>query len=139
MLAKNKPVGLEVPRWELPRMEREGGAKAKLSREDCVQPKACRSIAEEAFNPVGSQLRVAHCVLDVLVAQILLQRARVVALVDQLVAAGMAEHVEVDWEGQLGGDAQESEQLPHFRVAIGPPRSRRLIARGIPCRHGPRY
>jgi hypothetical protein len=42
-------------------------------------------------------------VLDVLVAEVVLQEPRIDALVRQLVTAGMAQHVRVDRERHLGG------------------------------------
>ena len=54
-----------------------------------------RSVAPEIFEPVRRQLGVAHRVLDVLVAEVGLHRPRVCALVGELVAAGMAQHVRV--------------------------------------------
>ena len=47
----------------------------------------------------------AHGVLDVLVAEIGLQRAGVVPLVGQCVAAGVHEHVRASLEAELGFDA----------------------------------
>jgi hypothetical protein len=41
--------------------------------------------------------------LDVPVAEVVLQGPRVVPIIGQLKPAGMAKHVRVDWEWHLGG------------------------------------
>src|SRR6476646_932804 len=54
--------------------------------------------APKVLKPIGRQLSVAHRVLDVFVAQIGLQRPRVMALVSQGEAAGMAQHMRMGLE-----------------------------------------
>lgn len=51
------------------------------------------SVPPEALEAVRRELGVAHGVLDVLVPEVVLHGARVVPVVRELVAAGMAEHV----------------------------------------------
>src|SRR5262245_50862698 len=66
--------------------------------------------APEVLEPVRRQLSVAHRVLDVLVPEICLQRARVVASIGELEPAGMAKHVWVDREGHASTLADAPEQ-----------------------------
>src|SRR3954451_12777655 len=53
------------------------------------------SIFPEGFEALGGELGVAHRVLDGLVAEVMLHSPRVLAVVDQLVAARMPQHVRV--------------------------------------------
>ena len=55
--------------------------------------------------------------LDVLVAEIVLQGSGIVTVVGKLIAARMPQHVRVQWERHLGGLAEKP------MVLIGPPRS----------------
>src|SRR5262249_45310718 len=64
------------------------------------------SVLPKVFEPVGRHFGVSDRVLDVLVAQVMLQGPRVVAVVGQLEATGMAKHVRVDREWHLGGLAE---------------------------------
>jgi hypothetical protein len=50
-------------------------------------------------------------VLDVLVAQIVLQGAGIVAVIGELEPAGMAKHVGVDRERHLGGLAEPGNEM----------------------------
>jgi hypothetical protein len=59
-------------------------------------------LSPEVLEPVRRQLRVANCVLDILVPQIGLQRSCVVSLISQGKAAGVAQHVRVSLETELG-------------------------------------
>ena len=52
-----------------------------------------RLVSPKTLKPSGRQLCVAHRVLDRLVAQIALDRAGIDAIVGQLVAAGVTQHV----------------------------------------------
>ena len=56
----------------------------------------------ETLEPLGRELGVAHRVLDVAVAQLLPQGAGVRAVVDELEAADVPEHVRVDGGGEPG-------------------------------------
>ena len=58
----------------------------------------CALTAPEILEPRRRKLGVAHRVLDVAVAEIGLQGARIVSLVRQRVAAGVPEHVRVGLE-----------------------------------------
>jgi hypothetical protein len=60
-------------------------------------------IPPKVLEPVGSHFGVSDRVLDVLVAEIVLQGPRVVAIVREFEPAGMAKHVRVDREWHLGG------------------------------------
>src|SRR5262245_29508985 len=62
-----------------------------------------RSVSPKVFEAIGRHFGVAHRVLDVLVPEIVLQGARVVAIVCELKPTGMAKHVGVDREWHLGG------------------------------------
>jgi hypothetical protein len=56
------------------------------------------SVLPKPFEPIRSQRRVAHRRGDGAVAQIMLDRSDVLAVIGQLVAAAMTEHVTVDEE-----------------------------------------
>ena len=56
----------------------------------------------EVLEPHRRQFRVPHRVLDIAVAEIGLQGARVVPLVGERVAAGVPEHVRVCLEAKIG-------------------------------------
>jgi hypothetical protein len=62
-------------------------------------------------------------VLNVLVAEVMLQGPRVVAIIGQLEPAGMAEHVRVDREWHLGGLPDALNEAVEADGLIGPPRS----------------
>jgi len=85
------------------------------------------SVTPEVLEARGRQFGVAHGVLDVSMAEIHLQGARVGALVGKLKAAGVSEHVWVGLEAKLGHDAQPRHHL-------APPRRRETQHRGR-CRH----
>jgi len=81
-------------------------------------------VAPEVLEPRRGQLRISNRVLNVAVAEIGLQRARIVPLVGQGITAGVPEHVWVRLEGQLGlparpldhaGEASRAERCPAFR------------------------
>jgi hypothetical protein len=55
--------------------------------------------------------------LDILMTEIMLQRASIVAIVRKLVPAGVAEHVRVDAKWHLRGLTEALDEL------MGPPRS----------------
>jgi hypothetical protein len=59
-------------------------------------------LAPEIFKPSRRQFRVSHRMLDVLVSEVILQRAGIVTGVRQRVATGMTEHVRVYLKGQAG-------------------------------------
>jgi len=61
------------------------------------------SVPPKLFEAVGRHVGVPDRVLNVLVAEVVLQGPRVVAVVGQLEPAGMAKHVRVDREWHLGG------------------------------------
>ncbi len=69
----------------------------------------------ECFETARGQLRIADGVGDVPVAQVLLDRARVVSLVSQLETAGVAEHVGMNREGEAGGLADARHELTNGR------------------------
>ena len=61
--------------------------------------------------------------LTVLVPEVVLQGARVVAIIGELEPAGMAKHVRVDREWHLGGLAEALNEPVETDGLIGPPRS----------------
>jgi hypothetical protein len=72
----------------------------------------------------GGELGVADRVLDVLVAEVVLDRARVLAVVGELEARRVAEHVRVDRHADGGGLAGTGHNLPkrgvgHRALAVG--------------------
>jgi len=68
----------------------------------------------EVFEPVRRQLSVPHRVLDVSVAKVGLQGARVVPLVDEGEATGVPQHVRMSFEGEPSLDTRT---LDHPRKA----------------------
>ena len=61
------------------------------------------------------QLGVAHRVLDVAVAQIGLQRAGIDAVIGELEAACVPQHVRMDRETEAGRDAESGDHLAKAR------------------------
>lgn len=57
------------------------------------------SVPPEILETLRRKLRISHSVLDVLVAQVVLNGPRIVPIIGELVAAGMPEHVGVNGEG----------------------------------------
>ena len=55
-------------------------------------------IFPKSFEPVGRKRSVARSVLDIAVAEISLQRARIDAVICQLVTAGVAQHMRVRFD-----------------------------------------
>src|SRR5262249_51701662 len=99
-----------------------GGAATTFPR-SCNRAIRAASILPEILEPFRRQLGVAHRVLDVLVAEVVLQRARIDTLIRELVSAGMAQHVRMDRERHLGGLAEALDQLLKAIRRIGAPRS----------------
>jgi hypothetical protein len=60
-------------------------------------PWPLRQSAPEVLEAIRRQLRVAHRVLDILVPEVGLQRSRVVALIGQRKAAGVAQLRRITW------------------------------------------
>ena len=84
----------------------------------------------EVSEPVGGELGVAGGVLDVAVPEPLLDGTRVVSAVGEREAAGVAQHVRVDREGELGRRADHREQFSepgrtHRRAPLGREQVRR--------------
>ena len=61
--------------------------------------------------------------LDVLVAEIVLQGSGIVPVVGKLIAARMPQHVRMQWERHPGGLTEPLDELVKLTVLIGPPRS----------------
>src|SRR6516165_3413349 len=68
------------------------------------------SVPPKVFEAVGRHVGVPDRVLDVLVAEVVLQGPRVVAIIGELQPAGMAKHVWVDREWHLGGLADALDE-----------------------------
>jgi hypothetical protein len=65
----------------------------------------CRSLfTPEILEPRRRQLGIAYRMLNIAVPKVSLQRPRIVSLVSQRVAAGVAQHVRVCLEPKLGHD-----------------------------------
>jgi hypothetical protein len=58
-------------------------------------------IAPKTLEPIRTEFGVAHRVRDVPVSKVLLDRARIVPLVRELVADRVPEHVRMDREGEF--------------------------------------
>ena len=74
-----------------------------------------------AAEPVGGKLGISHRVLDALVPEVVLQRARVVTVVCQFETAGMAEHVRVHAKRHLGAFPSLVIILRKPTVLVGAP------------------
>src|SRR5262245_7029560 len=73
------------------------------------------------FEAVGSHFRVPDRMLDVPVAEVVLQSPCVVAIIGELTTAGMAQQGWVDRERNRGGLADALDEA--VEALIGPPRS----------------
>src|SRR5262249_41449273 len=82
-----------------------------------------RSASPKVLEPVGRHFGIPDGVLNVLVAQVVLQGPRVVAIVRELEPAGMAKHVRVDREWHLGGLPEALDEAVETDGADCPPRS----------------
>src|SRR5499433_2534714 len=78
-----------------------------FEREDlpcgAMDPAPPSSVSPKILESVGRHVGVPDRVLNVLVPEVVLQGARVVAIVGELEPTGMAKHVRVDGEWHLGG------------------------------------
>jgi len=86
-------------------------------------PQPC-SVLPEAAEAIRGELSVEDGMLDVLMPEIVLDGAGVLAVVGELEAGRMPEHVRVDWHAQLGRLAGAGDQLAevcggHRRAALG--------------------
>src|SRR5262249_59502517 len=77
----------------------------RAGRKDLSGPPSS-SAPPKVLEPVGRHFGVPDRVLNVLVPEVVLQGARVVAIVGELEPAGMAKHVWVDREWHLGDLAE---------------------------------
>ena len=73
------------------------------------------SVLPEPVEPIRREVGIACRVRNVLVAEIVLYRSRIVAIVRELVAASMAQHVRVNGEGKRCLTAGSSDHLAHCR------------------------
>src|SRR5262245_54450095 len=105
----------------------------------CLCPRAAIKldvlILPPALEPGRCQFGISDRVLDVLVSEVCLQAARIVALVRELVAAGVAEHVRMRFDLEPSGLASSADELlkvrhRHRRAALGHKQKRRS-ARGL--------
>ena len=87
-----------------------------------MDPAPPSSVPPKVLEAVGRHFGVSDGVLDVLVPEVVLQGARVVAIVSELEPAGMAEHVRVDREWHLGS-LTEALDKPVETDGADPPRS----------------
>src|SRR5262249_7449930 len=87
-------------------------------------PESPKSASPKDLATVRRPLGAPDRVLDVLVPEVVLQGARVVAIVGELEPTGMAQHVWMHREWHLGGltDALD-EAVEANRTDCGPPRS----------------
>jgi hypothetical protein len=73
------------------------------------------SILKKFPEPLRRQRDIARRILDVAMTQIRLDRARVVAVVGELVAAGMAEHVGMCLDAHIGRDGRPLDHAGEAR------------------------
>jgi hypothetical protein len=76
-------------------------------------------IPPKVFESVGYHVGVPNGVLDVLVPEVVLEGARVVAVIRELEPAGMAKHVRMDREWHLGGLAETLDEPMETDAAFG--------------------
>src|SRR4029453_12254601 len=80
-------------------------------------PSNCASLVRpEPLEPIRSQVGAAHRVLDVPMPEVVLNRPGVVALVGELEAAGVAEHVRVDRKAEPRGSTRARDDLTNGRI-----------------------
>ena len=72
------------------------------------------------LEPICRQLGIAHRVLDILVAQVVLQSAGIVAIVGELEPARMSKHVRVHSEGHLCCLAEAPDEMMEAHGADWP-------------------
>src|SRR5262249_7556303 len=89
------------------------------------------SILPEVLEARGRQLGVAHRVLDVAVAQIGLKRPGIDAVIGELEAACVPQHVRMHRETEIGGNAKPGDHLTK-----GSGRERRTALRSEDKRRG---
>jgi hypothetical protein len=87
-----------------------GGFAIRCSRAGIL---SSTSVPPEALKPIGRQFGVSHGMLNVLVAEVVLKRARVMAVICELITAGVAQHVRMDWKCQCRHLASSCEHLSH--------------------------
>ena len=61
------------------------------------------ALPPEILEPIRGHFRVSDGMLDILVAKVMLQRASIVAIVGELIAAGVTQHVRMDAKRHFGG------------------------------------
>jgi hypothetical protein len=81
---------------------------------------ANQPLPPEILEPVRAQLGVTHRVLDVLVAEVVLQRAGIVSVVGKLEAAGMAKHVWMDGKRQSSSLPEPFDEVMKADGGHGP-------------------
>ena len=79
-----------------------------------------RLIRPKCGEALGAQLGVAHGVLNILMPQVVLNRPGIVAVIGQLEAGRMAEHMGMDREAQLRLGPRTRDNLAKGRVRHGP-------------------
>jgi hypothetical protein len=87
-------------------------------------PTPALSVFPEALESIGRQRGVAHRRSDRAVAEVVLDCAGVLAVVCELVAAGMPQHVTVNEEGEARGLASPRD---HALIAATPRGARRSL------------
>src|SRR6516165_1380560 len=107
-----------------------------------MDPAPPSSIPPKVLEPVGRHFGIPDRVLDVLVAEVVLQGPRVVAVIGQLEPTGMAKHVRVDREWHVSGfpealdEAMEANgadwRAAHPAPSRKPRRKRGAGAKGSP-------
>src|SRR5262249_27302858 len=101
-----------------------------------MDPAPPSSVPPKVLEPVGCHVGVPDRVLNVVVAEVVLQGPRVVAIVGQLKPAGMAKHVRVDRERHLGSLADALDEAvkadgADWPAALG--NENVSLSRGIPA------
>jgi hypothetical protein len=82
-----------------------------------------RLIPKKLLKPLRRQGRAARCVLNIAIPEVRLDRAQVVAIVGELVATGMAQHVGADVDAQIGRGDRPPDRAGEPNAESGAPRS----------------
>src|SRR3974390_3282428 len=77
-----------------------GLRRSRQRRLSLFVPSASARLPPKIFDPRRRQFGIAHGVLNILVTKVRLQRSGIMSLVGERVAAGVPEHVRMDFEPQ---------------------------------------
>ena len=103
---QGRPLSLSRVRWVVATLHKAHG------RVSQTLTLARLLILPKILESLGRQLGVFDRVLNVFVPEIMLKRPSILTIICKLVAAGVAQHVGMDWERHLGGLAEPTYHAP---------------------------